>query len=1089
MAKTLDVTAGNNASLTTVNVTGNTGVNADNAVALNAVQVGVAASTTPAAPATVSDLNVVAGAGGVALNGNVTVTGKMAAQSNGAINQAAGALDVGGAAELRSTAGGITVIKADIGTDAAQTGEHVHDLIAEANGAVNLKDTAVQNGGDADVDAGGNIALDGTITVTGKTDMDSAGGNIAQNTGKLQLTGDATFNAKAAGKTVVIDQEINVTAGNLAADGDAGVTVQDAAVSGNVTLNSTNGSIDFSKNDATVNNSVGGDFTATAANTTLPDGVVNVADTDIVGNATVDAGTDATLTTVNVTGDADVEAGRDAILNTVVVGDASVAPVVESTLDVGAGRDAQLTGVTAVGDADVVAGANVTLDNVTVGDATTTTVSDLGVIAQTGDVTLNNAVAVTGDADMEASLGNISQAAGAGNVLTVGGDATFTADTADGTPAGTITLLGAGVNDIDGKLVAEAGAGIAITSNDGAGDTALQVSKIRSEDGNVTVQATAITMDAVTGSITTEDQSGTTASMISLTATGTNPGIDGDIALTKVVAGNDDGTVNLVAAKDVEMYADGRTINEVRADTLNITAGGDVGTASATTAQLITHVNNESLDVGGNVTAENDKTLNFSASPTAAGGNNVVGSAPTGGNLTQTVLGGNMTQSAGVSVEVNGVTTLAASDDGTGTAGHIILEEGANDFKQTVNLDTDDYVQIVDANNLKFDQVDVDGFLEAKSVAANIDQVPGTSKVEVNGTTHLEAETGITLDNAINDFVGAVSAENNASLLGGGNISLRDANDIQLGDAGYTATAREDGVVNNGGDIVVATVDGDITLNNIGTATSGAGINYSVDGANVTLTANGTAGKGNIVQPNQTIDVDLDGVAQTPAEAGLNTSVKASSDLVMLADGSVGNGEYITVEAGTVAVDAGGDASVVGIGGMDVKKTGAQTITYADTTPGMTSEPYDLVGISTGGNADLYTDGQISTKASGGKLDIGGNVTVAAVSYDRTIDMTMEGDTVTVNGIHGGGDANAPFDLQGGNTHPEVTASRNGINVFIDGRYVGGERENFQPLWSMESFQMLVPSILIDYVVDDEGTITEDNEEASAEKQGETASN
>ena len=57
-----------------------------------------------------------------------------------------------------------------------------------------------------------------------------------------------------------------------------------------------------------------------------------------------------------------------------------------------------------------------------------------------------------------------------------------------------------------------------------------------------------------------------------------------------------------------------------------------------------------------------------------------------------------------------------------------------------------------------------------------------------------------------------------------------------------------------------------------------------------------------------------------------------------------------------------------------------------------------------------------------------------------------------------------------------MTATRNEVTVFADGRYVGGERKNFNRLWTLEAFQMLMPSIDVNYTVDDEGTITETTE-------------
>ena len=1191
-----DIDAGTTATLNTVLVHGDADVVAGGAANLTTVYVGYVPPTLPAtvpAKSGVSNLDV--------QGASVTATD----------------VDVTGAATLKSTTAGVSLTKSAFANNEidnglkvdAKTTATVEDTVVAAGGAkvdagalvtdtVGVKNLEVTSG-DVDVKAGGKITLTDKVKVdAGATTMRSTFGDIEQTEtasglGVLTLVGgDASFTADA-GK-VTLDKQVNVGdathADSLVASGNGDVTVADAIVKGSVTLDSATGDIVFKTidgtADTTTHNKVGGDFKATTAATT--GGKVEVENTDVSGDATVDANTTAALDTVDVDGNlkvlavagitldnaitvdgtadmkttgagaditqnagsvltvigdtsltadkgavtivkADVGATTPALVvsdftvtaqnavdvkDTTVTGDATLKStdstvnfaataattpntvggkltveaknatagtatvsdtVVTGDAKVEAGVDATLTTVTvATGDADVTAGKDVTLDDVTVVKPTPTAATgNLTAKANNGSVTLKNTVKVGGNANLTAeetaptTVASINQASGK---LEIDGNATLNAadDISIGLTAG---------NYIDGQLDATAGNDVDIDVIH-----TLKVDNITATAGSIDVDVTAVAgtpADFIMTRTTGKVEAKTASQTIDITTT------EGDIVLTKVEANGTSGTVTLNAQTgtaagkgNIEMYADGRTVNQVTANTLNLTASGDVGTAAAGTALvpakgiLLTHVNNESLNVTGNVTAENDKSLNFSASPTAAGGTDTVGGA-----LTQTVTGGNITQSATVAVDVTGVTTLVATDDGSGTAGHIILEEIGNDFRSTVNLDTDDYVQIVDANNLKFDQVDVDGFMEAKSVSANIDQVAGTSVVDVNGRTHLEAATGITLDNAGNDFVGNVSANNTTT----GNINLRDKNDINLGDNFYTGSAtREDGVV-SAGNVTVSTVDGDIRLNSLA-ATTGPGIDPSVEAANVTLSANTTTGtKGNVVQvdpttglQDQTIDIAPNGDAQTPVNAGLNTSVKTTGDLVMLADGSIGNGTYVTVDAGTIAADAGADASIVGIGGMDIKPTGASTITYAD--PTATPEAYDTVGITTGGAADLYTDGTITTKNNGGNVTTGGDVTITAADYDRTVDMTMSGSKITVYNIENTPAKNAPFDLHGGNEHPEVTATRNEVTVFADGRYVGGERKNFNRLWTLEAFQMLMPSIDVNYTVDDEGTITETTE-------------
>ena len=925
--------------------------------------------------------------------------------------------DVEEAASLTANGGDITVTGTNIGTKTGG-GDYDRDATIYAKNNVLLTNVKVQNGGDADIDAEtGNVALN-TVDVKGN------------------LTADAKQNV-TLNNAITVDGTADITAATGKVDQESG----SLTVIGNTTVTADAGSVTIIKADVgkTTAPAVESDLTVTGK------GGVIVKDVTVTGDASVTS-TDGNVSLATSTLPANTIGGSLTVstpATTAGDGNATISDtIVAKDTTVTTGNKATLNRVTVTtGDATVTAGTSVDFNAVTV------TAGDLAATANNGDVTLMNTVKVGGDAQLTAakttaSTGNINQASGK---LEVDGNVSLDAQN-------NISLGLNNGNYIDGNLTAVAGDNVDLDVIH-----TLKVDEITSYNGSIDVDVSGagsqFAMSKATGVVRATAANQT----IDISTTG------GNITLTKVTANATTGTVNLNAGGDIAMYNDSRSINEVSANTLNLTATGKVGDIAGSTVGLRTHVNNESLDVAGSATAENDKSLNFSVSPTSATSNNVVGGA-----LTQTVLGGDLTQSAGVAVEVTGVTTLVATDNSATVAkeGNIILEDTANDFKNNVNLDTDGYVQIVDANNLKFDQVTVDGFLEARSVGANIDQVAGTGVTEVQGRTHLEAVAGVTLDNAGNDFVGNVSVDNAA-----GNVSLRDKNDISLGDAFYTGT-KEDGVV-SGGNVTVATVDGDITLNNLATATTGPGVDYTVEAANVTLSANTTTGtKGNIIQPNQTIGVSVAGYAETPDTAALNTSVKTAGDLVMVADASIGGGEYVTVDAGKVSADAGADASIVGIGGMDIQPVSG-TITYADAS----TETYSTPGIKTGGDADIYTDGTLSTKTSGGLVDVGNNLTVTANAYDRTIDTKLEGSTITVWNIEGHGLDQAAFDLQGGNAHPEVTSTRNNMNVFIDGRYVGGERMNFNQLWNIESFQMLTPSLDVTYTVDDEGTLTETEEE------------
>jgi hypothetical protein len=128
--------------------------------------------------------------------------------------------------------------------------------------------------------------------------------------------------------------------------------------------------------------------------------------------------------------------------------------------------------------------------------------------------------------------------------------------------------------------------------------------------------------------------------------------------------------------------------------------------------------------------------------------------------------GGTITQSG--AVHVAGLTTLAA-----GAANDIILNDVTNTFST---------VAIVSGNNVTLRDADALD-LAASSVSGNLDVATGgaitqSGALSVAGTSSFNAGTNtITLGNAANDFVGAVSLTNS----GANDVVLTDANGLILG--------------------------------------------------------------------------------------------------------------------------------------------------------------------------------------------------------------------------------------------------------------------------------------------------------------------
>jgi hypothetical protein len=166
-------------------------------------------------------------------------------------------------------------------------------------------------------------------------------------------------------------------------------------------------------------------------------------------------------------------------------------------------------------------------------------------------------------------------------------------------------------------------------------------------------------------------------------------------------------------------------------------------------------------------------------------GNNVTLSSPNGGTtlgdltttgtLAVTTNGGAITQSAGTSVNIGGVTTLSASNGGT--PADITLANAGNNFGEAVNANGNN-VALTDAGPLTLGTVTTTGNLTANStgalnlgtstvggnLAANSGNgdVTQTGALAVKGTTNIVAGTGnVTLTNASNLLVGTVTASGN----------------------------------------------------------------------------------------------------------------------------------------------------------------------------------------------------------------------------------------------------------------------------------------------------------------------------------------
>jgi filamentous hemagglutinin family protein len=287
------------------------------------------------------------------------------------------------------------------------------------------------------------------------------------------------------------------------------------------------------------------------------------------------------------------------------------------------------------------------------------------------------------------------------------------------------------------------------------------------------------------------------------------------------------------------------------------------------------------------------------ANITDTAGGVALGQLTVGGALSLQSTGGNITQVSGTSLGVTGSTSLTASS--SGAAASIVLANAGNDFDGAVSVDGSS-VTLNDSDTLVLGRIVATGNLAVTS-AASLTQ---TGALQIAGTSNFVSTSGdVTLANASNDFVGAVSAT-------GSGISLRDANALVL--ASVSASGN-----------LALTSNGNLTQTAAMAVTGNALIN---------------AGAGDIVLSNAANDfaspVTVSGgnVNLRDANALTFTSLTATGSANITTDGAVAFGP--TSVRGNLAVVSGNGAisqtSNMGVSGAASFNAGTGSVDLSNTT-------------------------------------------------------------------------------------------------------------------------------------------------------------
>ena len=903
----------------------------------------------------------------VTVNGDASFTGATIAMSDTA-NSFRGTVNLAGGANTAASVGAGGALT--LGSVA------VGNLAVDANGALNLGSGSV-SGALTAVSRGGAVTQAGALAVAGNADIAAGTGNVTLTNAANAFAGTVTVsgqtlditNARSldARLTPIGDARATVSAGDLSvsaqrAVGAAGTATLTTRVAGNTTLGTIGTTGSGLNLDATTGGTLGqsqtlaldGTATLRAATINLNDAgndfrnTVNVAG----GRAILADGNDLTLGRVDVTG---LEVANRGVLNlgsgTVAGnlsavsgnGDISQAGALAVTgltgLDAGSGNVALTNAGNRLAGAVTVGGANADLRNATSLALTANTTGNVGVqVAATRSETLSLSGAVGGNLSAQGSgavalvttrVGGNLAVIGNGNLSQSGAldVAGTSALTVNGTPdtAANVALAGAANNF----------AGVVSVGGTYVGDVAVR--NINANAGfNIVVPVRDLTLQADNAGLTLGG-----GTMLPATARNLNLTAGGAIDQTSAV------TVTGTATLNAPVIALDTAGNDFRG-TLNLTGG----TARIADANALTlgAVNVTALDV-------------------ASSGALNLGSGTVAGALAARSNGGAVTQ--GGALAVTGATTVDAG------AGNVTLTQATNAFSGPVTLSgaradivnarsLDATLNVANAGNVTVGSgnLAVAGRNTGTGVATLTTNATGNTllgrldglNLDINtsgtltqsaaltttGAARFNAGSTTTLDNAGNDFGGAVT-------LAGGRTVIVDQNALNLARVDVTSLD-----VRTGGDL------------NLGSGAANGTGNVTVNGA-----FNASSGNGNITQGGALL---VTGATNLDAGTGNVTLTQTANRLqsgvtVLGGDARIVNGGALNATLG-----------VTGSADLQVAGTRSDTLTVAGTTGrGLTATSSGALALGTtqvGGNATLTAGGNVSqtgTLAVAGSLDIVGN--------------------------------------------------------------------------------------------------------------------
>lgn len=320
---------------------------------------------------------------------------------------------------------------------------------------------------------------------------------------------------------------------------------------------------------------------------------------------------------------------------------------------------------------------------------------------------------------------------------------------------------------------------------------------------------------------------------------------------------------------------------------------------------------------------------------------------------------------SGNNVVVNGALTIAGTTSvSANSANDITMTNSSNHLVGAVSVGSGNNVSIVNNTATQFGASTISGNLTLTSGA-----ISQSGAISVGGTTSLTAgvSNNITLDNASNNFTGAVS------IISGNNVSLRDANAIQMG---------------------ASNISNNLTIVSNGTMTQSGAL--SVSGA-----TNLTAGNANDITFTNTSN---DFVGDVSIFSGHNASITDANDLQMgtvditgtltlISGGGMTQSGAMSV-GGTTSLTAGSSNNItLNNSGNDF--TGAVSVVSGKDVSLRDKNALEMGASTVSGNLTLVSNGAMTQS---GALSVSGTTSLTAGAANNiTLDNSSNDFTGTVS--------------------------------------------------------------------------------------------